>query len=84
MQRFELRIKPVVENMLSMGTDDDDIDRKIAATWEYRILMTSRSLPELQDIVIILHYSVSGKQQLPKLNIKNQVAFIIQQLGYQN
>ena len=32
MQRFELRIKPVVENVLSTGTDEDDIDRKIAAT----------------------------------------------------
>jgi len=33
MQRFELRIKSVVENMLSTGTDDDDIDRKIAANF---------------------------------------------------
>jgi len=32
MHRFELRINPVVENMLSTGTDDEDMDRKMDAT----------------------------------------------------
>jgi len=32
MQHFELRIKPVVDNMLPTGTDDD-IDRNIAANF---------------------------------------------------
>jgi len=27
-----LRINPVVENMLSTGTDDEDMDRKMDAT----------------------------------------------------
>jgi len=32
MQRFEFMIKPVVENMHSTGTDEEDIERYTAAT----------------------------------------------------
>ena len=34
MQRFEFMIKPVVENMHSTRTDEEDIERYTAATWE--------------------------------------------------
>jgi len=32
MQHFEFMIKPVVENMHSTGTDEEDIERYTAAT----------------------------------------------------